>query len=223
MSADSYCVPNMSDVVLDEQRWGEFLRVASTWGPWEGYYRAAYSYWPPDHISCDELWDVVRRLNTELFQKALDEAGLDLAQPELAKSLEVAKKLPLEFEILPAKELDPDTPDSLLLRTDEYSSRILLSGSLSIFEQYAVSGITKRWDVSGNLLRRSVYDGAAVPETKVESLKFLAFLSDGEVTTRERGGLDLTWPIWSQDVGRWDEGADHGASMDQTTRIKMSS
>ena len=97
--------------------------------------------------------------------------------------------------------LDPDTPDSLLLQTDEYSSRILLSGSLSIFEQYAVSGITKRWDVSGNLLRRSVYDGAAVPEAKVESLKFLAFLSDGEVTTRERGGLDLTWPIWPQDVG----------------------
>lgn len=201
MSGVSYCEPDMSTVVLDEQRWGKFLRVTSTWGPREDYYRDAYSYWPPDYVSCDELWDVVRRLNAVLFKAALDEVGLDLTQPELAKSLEGAKKLSYEFEILPAKELDPETPDSLLVQTDELCCRILLSGSMEVVKQHALSEVRNHWDISGNLLRSSFYDGAAVPETKVESLKVLAFLSGGEVTTRERGGLDLTWPIWSQDVG----------------------
>lgn len=203
MTADSYCAPNMSDVVLDQQRWGEFLRVASTWGPREGYYRAAYSYWPPEHGSCDELWDVVRQLNAKLFQAALKEVGLeDPTRLNPANSVEGAKALPVEPEILPAKELDWDAPDSLLVQTDEYSSRILLGGSLNVVRQSAVSEVKKNWDIiSSNVLRSSFYDGAVVPETEVESLKFLASRSGSEVTINEHGGLDLTWPIWSQDTG----------------------
>jgi len=201
MSADSHMsMPDKSDVVLDEQRWGNFLRVALTRGPQENYYRTAYEAWPTGHVSRDELWDVVRRLNAELFQAALNEVGLDLTQPALAKSLEVAEKLPLEIEILPAKELDLDAPTFSLVQTDEFSSRILLSVALDIVKQHAVSEVKKSWDMSGNLLRRSIYDGAPVLEAKVESLKFLASRSGGDVTTNKHGGLDLTWPIWSQNA-----------------------
>jgi tetratricopeptide (TPR) repeat protein/transcriptional regulator with XRE-family HTH domain len=200
-SEGSYRVPNMPDVVLDEERWGDFLRVASTWGPREDYYQQAYSAWPTGRVSRDELWDVVRQLSAKLFQAALNEVGLDLTRLNPANSLEGANNLPIEPEILPANELYPEAPDSLLVQTDEYSSCILLSSSLSVVRQHAVSEVKKHWDIiPGKVLRLSVYDGAGVPETEVKSLKFLASRSGSEVTINEQRGLDLTWRIWPQDA-----------------------
>lgn len=179
--------------VLDEKRWGEFLRVVSTWGIRQNYYLDAYAAWPSDAVSCDELWAVVCRLNASLFHAALNEGGLDLTPPNSANLLEGAKNLPLEFEMLPANELDPDAPASLLVQTDELFSRILLNRSKDIVEQYAVSEVKKSWDVSGNLLRSSFYNGAAVPPIEVESLRILASRGDVEVTTNENRGLNLAW------------------------------
>ena len=201
-SAEPYHVPDISNVALEGELWGGFLRVASTWGPQEDYYRDAQQAWPTGYVDGDELWDVLCELNNELFQAALKEVGLDLTRPNPSNSLERVTMLTplLEIEIIPARELDQDAP-SLLVQTDEFASRILLSASLNVFKQYAVSNVERRWDISGDRLRRSFYNGAEVPLAKVESLNFVASRSGGAVMTNEHGGLDLTWPIWPQDAG----------------------
>jgi tetratricopeptide (TPR) repeat protein len=126
LSQDSCGVLNLPKVVLDEARWGKFLNIASTWGPQDNYYTDAYATWP-EHVNCDELWAVVCRLNSVLFRKALEEVGLDGgALSEAIFSSALASAIIIESEIIPARELNPESPKSCFIQTDELSARILL-------------------------------------------------------------------------------------------------
>jgi hypothetical protein len=194
-----------STAVLDKKRWGEFGRVASTWGIRENYYSDAYAGWPSGFVTCDELWELVCGLNAKLFRAALAEAEIDLTPDNPTRLIDPAKGLPLEFELLPANALDPRAPPSLLVETDELFSHILLTASRCIVERYAVSEVANEWAIEGGFLRTSFYDGAAVPTHEVESLQISASRCEVEVASNEKRGINLAWPtsFVSLDIGHF--------------------
>ena len=144
LGGERYHVPGVINGSLDMTRWGAFINIASTWGSRPDYYYEGYKTWPQGSISCNELWEVVRWLNAKLFRAALDEVNLaaDVGERNLASSLQSAKNMPLEPEILPAKVIIPNAPD-VLVQTDELVSHILLSGSSAIVKQRGTSRVQK--------------------------------------------------------------------------------
>lgn len=191
-SAGSHIPKTLTPVILNEEKWGKFQTVASTWDISENYYNNAYKVWPSGCVTCDELWDLVRCLNAKLFQIALEEAGINTNHN--TSLVNVAKTLTLELEMLPANLFDPNAPDSVLVQGDELFSDVLLSESKNIINKHAKSEVKCNFAIENNLFKTSFYDGASVPPNEVDSLRNFATRSGTQVTLNDKGGITLGWP-----------------------------
>lgn len=192
LSQDSFEVLSLPNVELDEVRWGEFLEIVSTWGVQKNYYTRAYAAWPED-VNCDELWEVICRLNVLLLDKASGEVGWDgRTLPTDIISSKLANTMILEPEIISARELDSTLPKNYFVQTDDYSARILLKSSRKFIEHYASSEVREEWD-QGRQLSWSCYDGAKIPSIETEAIKMLALRSDINTEISD-SGIKLSWP-----------------------------